>query len=367
MSPRVRRRGLAAFLVTTGLVFSLPGGVARAVNLNPFPGLRLLTIQTQPPVPGARFAIDGRELVTDARGIVTTLITKEQREAVHADRAAHLTVVSPALEFRSGARARFSGWYGTGSYKPGAIPEEIQRATFDVDFLTTFGFRTPHGQEVSPGRVSEMELRSSVGGKLFLTGPRRFAPRWLHGQRVTRGPNGLEVVEISYTIESATVSGSNVVNQSQQRFLPSRDPKMQIRLLLFDVRLQASDAVFGSPAGSSVLVKFPDGTTRRESLQRRASVTLSKLPRGEYHVTVEGAGPSTGQPFVLSRDQRVQIDVITWLDVLLGGLLLLVITGAVLYAGSHVRRRRRRARRRAGTLARHPAGSPDDHELVGSA
>lgn len=367
MSPNVRARGPVAFVLAVGLVLALPGGAAHAANRNPFPGMRLLTIQTQPPVPGAKFAIDGVEMVTDARGIATTLVTKEQREAVHTDRAAHLAVVTPVLEYRAGVRARFSGWYGGGSYKQGDIPEETQRATFDVDYLTTFRFRTPHGNEVSPDRVGAMELRSSVGGKLFLTGPRRFAPRWLHGTRVTRGPNGLEVVEISYTIESATMSGSNVVHQSQQRFFPSRESQVPVRLLLFDVGLRASDALFGSPAGTSVLVEFPDGTTRREPLRRRAGVTLRQLPRGEYHVTVEGAGPSAGQPFVLSRDQRVQLDVITWLDVILGLVVFLTIAAAVLYAGTRVRRRRRGGRRRASTSPREPVDAPDDHELVGTA
>jgi hypothetical protein len=66
---------------------------------------------------------------------------------------------------------------------------------------------------------------------------------------------------------------------------------------------------------------------------------LESLPRGDYRVSVDALGISSSRPIALSGDQKVRLQVISWLDVAIVLLGLLSIALALLY----VRRPRRAA------------------------
>ena len=78
------------------------------------PGYRPLTIKTLPPIPGVRVELDGTELVTGPDGTVRTLITKEARAALAADRDAHLRMISKHVGIAPGVQGGFHGWYQAG-------------------------------------------------------------------------------------------------------------------------------------------------------------------------------------------------------------------------------------------------------------
>ena len=312
-----------------------PGPTAK----HPLQGLRRLTVATIPPVPGMRFAVDGTEFVADSNGVATTLVTKDQRFAVRYARDQHLSVVTPVVEFEPGVRARFSGWSGKGQYRSGTVPEEYQRATFNIEYLTSFNFATPAGASVTPRTVDTMRLHSSTGARMLL---RRFTPVWLSGSLAATGSSGLKVHAVSYAIDAVTTRGASVVHRGQQVFFPSRREIVTVPLLLFDVRFVARDALFGGAAGSVLTLEYPDGTTRRLPLDRHAAVTVPQLPRGTYQARIAGAGPTYSQQLTVSSGARVELDVVTWLDtVLLIGLVLAVLA-ALMLVGRTMRRRNRR-------------------------
>ena len=120
---------------------------------------------------------------------------------------------------------------------------------------------------------------------------------------------------------------------------------MQIRLLLFAVRVTARDALLGFPIGSAVRLQYPNGGERREALGPRAELTLTSLPRGDYRVGVEALGISSSRPVALSRDQDVSLRVISWLDVAVVLLGLGSVALALLFA------RRPASVRRAGGVS----------------
>lgn len=307
---------------------------------HPLQGLRRLTVATIPPVPGARFAIDGQEFDADANGVATTFVTTAQRLAVRAARDQHLTVMAPVVEAQPGVRARFAGWSGPGQYRGGGpVPEEYQRATFDVEYLTSFDFAARDGARVEPRSLQSMSLRSSTGQRLRL---RRFDPVWLTGSLAATGPNGLEVRSVSYAVDDVAIRGASVVHRAQQRFFPSRRTAVAIPLLLFDVRFSVEDALLGRRAGSALTLEYPDGSSQRFPLGPGHAVTVRYLPRGSYHARVSGSGPDYAQQLSVSSNAPVTLDVVTWLDVALvvGALLVLVI--ALLLAGRAIRRRTRR-------------------------
>lgn len=341
---------VAGALVVTvaGTAGAAPGVAPRVAPAPPFPaptaahpfqGLRRLTVATIPPVPGARFSVDGREFVADGAGIATTLVTKDQRFAVRVARDQHLRVDSPVVTPSPGVRARFAGWSGPGEYRGGAIPEEYQRATFNIDYLTSFAFVTPRGEAVNPRTLDAMHLRSSTGARVVL---HRMGPVWLSGSLAATGHNGLQVRSVSYAIDDVTTAGAAVVHRAQQRFFPSRRQVVRIPLLLFRVTFVPGDALFGGSAGSAISLEYPDGSTRRFPVRSDGTVTVARLARGTYHATVTGAGPRTAQELTVSTSSRLDLQVWTWLDTALIVGLALILLISLLLAGRYVRRRGRR-------------------------
>ncbi len=347
MTRRPLARIVVALALGAGLAGLLGGPAAGAAGpavpgptaKHPFQGLRRLTVATIPPVPGMRFAVDGTEFVADSHGVASTVITKAQREAVRNARDQHLSVVTPVSEYEPGVRAHFSGWSGKGQYRGGPVPEEYQRATFNIEYLTSFSFATPDGSKVASRTVDTMRLRSSTGSRMLL---HRFGPVWLTGSLAATGHNGLQVRGVSYAVDDVVTQGATVVHRAQERFFPSRQKTVTIPLLLFDVQFVVHDAFFGSATGSAINLEFPDGTARRFPLDRHGAVTVPRLPRGSYQARVVGAGPGFSQKLTVSNGAPVALDALTWLDTaLLVGFVLLVLV-ALLLAGRSLRRRSRR-------------------------
>jgi phospholipase C len=249
-------------------------------------------IRTVPPVPGMRFAANGVEFAAGRGGIAHPppgLAGRRSRLA------ALNTDVAP------GVRARFDRWYRGGRI-----------AAIDLYYRVGPTFADLNGEAVDPAAVSSVTLMSSNGRRQTFTGNR---PRWLQGNRVIPESRGTRSTALSYAVEDAVVDGSSVVHRAQQRFIPSVSRRLEVRLLLFSIRFQVRDALFGFPIGSEVRLESPNGRERRASLGRGGEVTLRSLPRGDYRVGARALGISTTRPVALSGDQEVALQVVSWLDV----------------------------------------------------
>jgi hypothetical protein len=366
----MRRPSIVACLATAlvALIALVGSGAASALGAAPAPGptpahpyqgLRRLTVATVPPVPGMPFTVDGRLFAADAQGIATTLITKAQREAVRADRNSHLRVVEPVFEASPGVRARFTGWSGAGTYRKGnPVPEEVQRATFDMDYLTSFRFTTVGGDLVPARSLTSMRLLSSLGDLVRLDPAQ---PKWLQGSRTATGGRGLQSRAVSYRVQSVGTAGVNVVNRGQQQFFPSRQHEVFVSLLFFNVRFSARDALLGSSTGSSFVLEYPNGHSKSFPLHDDRPTTVRDLPRGTYHVTIRGAGPEVSQKLTVSKDQQADFDTVTWLDVALGVALVLAIA-----IGLVVLRRIVRKRARPVPIEIAPGRTAQSEELIGA-
>jgi hypothetical protein len=344
MNRRSTLGGIVVALVALACVNvgSVAWGAPAPVNpgptaAHPYQGLRRLTVATVPPVPGIPFAIDGRVFTADSRGVATILITKAQREALRADRSAHLTVVEPVFRSSPVARARFTGWSGDGQYRSGGpVLEEYQRATFDIDYLTSFRFTTTAGDPVAAASLRSMRLLSTLGDRVTVNPAK---PLWLQGSRTATGALGLQSQAVSYRVQAVRAAGVNAVNRGQQQFFPSRQHLVDVALLFFDVHFIARDALLGSSAGSSLRLQYPDGRTQTIPLRGGRSVVVRDLPRGTYHVTVRGAGPEMSQKLTVSKNQTAEFDTVTWIDIGLGVALLLVLVIGLLVVRRLVRTR----------------------------
>ncbi len=243
--------------------------------------------------------------------------------------------------WRDGRRIRFSRWIGHID-KTEAPGRDIEvAAAFDVDYLVRFRFVDPDGRPVPYGRISQVELRGATGAVINLTGQRLRRPLLLWGSRVVTLHAGLQLKDVYYRLQSVRMRGANVVNQSQQRYIPSQSRSFEVRLLFFDATVAVRDALFGSPVGAAVRVRYPDGSRERHPLTAARTVTIRSLPRGQYDLTVEGMGLPVSSPVAVTRDQTIPLKFVTWLDVAAGLLAALAFLVGLPLLGRRMLRRPR--------------------------
>ena len=86
-----------------------------------------------------------------------------------------------------------------------------------------------------------------------------------------------------------------------------------------------------------MILTYPDGSHERIPFAVNAEVTVAALPRGNYKVSVEGAGTSFTRPLTLSKNQSVDLQMLSYLDVAVVFGALVLVAGGLLVFG---RRRR---------------------------
>jgi hypothetical protein len=288
-----------------------------------------VTFRTVPPVAGVRMLSGGQIAITDARGRVTLTVRRTGRRLSPFE-------VPRVLPARIGSRreARLDGFFDSGRTVGLAVYTRAR-----LDFVDRAGARVP------AGRVGRVRLRSAAGELVTMQGS--VTPKLL-ASRVVRTRAGVRSVPVQYAVERVDVDGSNVVQRARQRFFPSRTARLRVPLLLYSASFAGRDALFGDPAGSAMLLEYPNGRTVRIPL-RNGKAEAAGLPRGQYRVRLEASGFSSARPVSLSRDQLVDLQVVSYLDmaVLAGGVGLAGL--AILLVG---RPRLRRRMRRLAALER---------------
>jgi phospholipase C len=279
-----------ALSVVVLVSLTAPPAVAQAPGPSAVPS----TIQTVPKVPGMRFSLNGAEFEADPEG---------RASPPWALGGAPGSLKALDTDVAPGVRARLDRWYlGRGI------------AAINLFYRVRPTFVDLNGEPVDPQVVRELSLRGSHGRRHVLGGGRSH---WLQGNRVVPESQGRKSTALSWAAEKVVVAGSTVVHRGQQRFFPSETRKLQLRLSLYAARLKVRDALLGFPIGSAVKVTYPDGQEQRQPLGPGAEVTLRQMPRGDYRMTVDALGISSPRPVALSRDQEVDIRVISWLDIVI--------------------------------------------------
>jgi hypothetical protein len=322
---------------------------------------RTLTVRTVPPIPRVTFRFLDRTFVTDAAGIATLDITVEERNALARHRASVLSVATPIVRLDATHRANFAGWSGKGTYRwsPSDPVGATETATFRTDRLVSFHFTDQHGAPVATNRIQRFEVRSNTGAiERFAPG----TPHWLASTEVVLGPGGPTERKRSYSVVTAQVQRSNLVNAGQQRFTPADHAAVTVTLLFFRVTFHASDAIFGASSNGRMVLTYPDDSTRTVTL-RNGRVTLAGLPRGLYQIAIRGPGPTSTRPVTISSGTTIQLAVVTWRDLGTGAALLVGAALFVLLAAILLRRRHAR-RGASGPSVPTPQPTQDEHVPV---
>jgi hypothetical protein len=281
-------------------------------------------VSTIPPVPGATFIVDGKKQVTDKKGQLLLRLP-----GVRTDRY-RLHVQPQDKRLGPNTIAKFSRWYGHST------------VTYNLHFHMRFSFHDLGDKTVDPDLVTEMTLKSRTGVR---TPVKQGEDVWLQGSRVVPFSGELVSKDIDYQVERAEVDGTNVVNRAQQRFTPHKQQSLDVQLLFYSLKVVTRDALFGFPVGEGIQLRYPNGRTVRHDL-KDGTVTLPSLPRGTYNVKVVASGVSFTRPVSVSRNQEVELKVISWLDMILAALALSALAIGLLVARRpHLLRRFRRRRR----------------------
>jgi len=264
-----------------------------------------IRVQTIPKLVGLRFALDGRIFATDQDGVAQIPVERP---------GSYRLEVLP-WDDRSRMQVEFSRWKDEvfTPYRDVRIPGALSfTAGFNVGYQVSFSFVDLAGQPIDPARIDGVTLKSSHGTVVTVSDMR---PLWLQSRRVVRRLQRLEDSPIQYYIERVMVGDANLVNQGQQRFRVGPGDVWQIQLLMYSARFTARDALFRFPIGDGINLEYPDGRVEFLPFVANGELTVRSLVRGLYRVRVAGAsGMAPISPIALSRDQDVQLLVVSYLD-----------------------------------------------------
>jgi hypothetical protein len=298
-----------------------------------FPVFEPVTFRTVPAVAGVRIRSGGQTVRTDGTGFVTLRVrrTGPGYRDIKAPRVL-------ATRLPSGKQARFGGLFESG-----------RTLGISVYARTELRFVDLAGEPVPTRRVTGAQLASGNGARIRIEGD---VTPMLQASRVLLTSAGPRSRPIEYAVERVEVDGANVVHRAERRFFPLRTARVRVPLLLFSARFVATDALFGGGAGTAVLLRYPSGRTVRIPLHDGTASAVG-LPRGQYYVQPDASGYSAERPLLLSRDQVVDLRIISYLDfaVVFGALAMLAL-GLLLAGRPLLRRRLRRVAGAPGRTAR---------------
>jgi hypothetical protein len=288
-----------------------------------------LHVYTVPAEPGVTLLFDGQPVTTDAAGVA--VIYTPYRLTGHT-----LKLVRPEWTSDHGRiQTKFTVWRSP-------LPEQKHSPTltnlvlrrnhaiqlgFRVSYQVNFSFVTTNNTSVPSSRISGVELRADGGSVSSVNGGRTIR---LLGVQPVQEAGTLVAHSVNYTLQNVVVDGSNVVSAGQQHLSPTRQQSAKFVLQLRQLTITAHDRFFGMHTGRTVVVTYPDGRHLSYRFDRAHQVVLTGLARGHYQVHVDGGGFLTSQAVVLSRNQIVNMPVLTWLDIITVIVVLAIVAVAAL-------------------------------------
>lgn len=269
-----------------------------------------LAIYTVPPVPGVDFKLGEQTYTTDENGVADIEVSLS---------GVYTLEVLPIDKnnLPSNIRMEFTRWNDNvftekrSVYFPRARRLEVG---FTVSYQVNQKFFDTSGELVDPSRVSSMTVRGVGNSHTF----DRAGLIWLPANRLTRRiGERLESEEILYYFREVTIDGANVINKGQQRFRIRPDDTWPIQVLLYSAHFSARDAMLNFPIGRGIELTYPDGH-KQEFLfdSSDAEIVIPSLARGSYTAKIIGVGGSAPPtPIHLSRDQSVELLMLSYLDI----------------------------------------------------
>jgi hypothetical protein len=325
---RPHRRPAAARLLSLSvlvwLATAVVGTAAVPAAAAPQSGPTAITIHTVPAVAGFPVILDGVAAVTDGNGDAHFV-------AAPGGLGERVTLNQVVVQI-NGRQVKANAAKVYHEAEGGTAAE----LALDLLYQVRFTFSDMAGSPVDASVINTVTVKSVIGEVIDLPA---HQDSWLQGSRVVPLQGSLEVKQVYWTVQRVEYSGSNVVNASQQRFQPDQQEDVTVKLLFYRVDVALQDAVLGFAQTGKIDLVYPDGRSRRFSLDGHGRLTLPALPRGDYTITTIGPGPNMSRPLALSRNQVVELNFYSWLDIGLVAAFLLVLAVGLPYLGWRRRRR----------------------------
>jgi hypothetical protein len=201
---------------------------------------------------------------------------------------------------------------------------------FNTSHLVSLSYLDPDRRPVDLKRVASATVTSSVGATQTY---RPGESHWLPAARVVRRAGGLGETLLQYAVDAVQLEGANVVNSKEQRFYPTPNLDFPVHLLLHNMRIDARMFLLDQPIGQGVWLRHPDGRSEWYAFGADGAIELRLLPRGQYLARVAAAGLSFPHPVALSRDQRVDLKVVSYGELALVIALLAALAIGLLLVG----------------------------------
>ena len=335
-SARAALAPAAAVVATLGLGIA-HGDTARAGGIY-HTSRSIFSVQSVPSVAGLKFTFAGTTQTTGANG--STLFTLTHDAFVQVEKSPFGLTQAVKLEptvFPDGRTYRIQRWYSADIKGIRTL-----RAAIDEYIPTKVGFVDPKSGPFAARNVDRVSLHRSDGAAFTFTGKQLERPVLLKATRVVPLAGTLVSKHLLYRVQSVTKDGNNLVNRSQQAFLPAESQKVTLQLLFYSAKFIARDRIFRFPIGSSITLEFPNGHSHDYKLDSSGELVLPALPRGNYRVTVHAHGLKMKMPVAMTRDQVATLNVVSYLDVATVAITLFAAACGLLLIGRPGLRRRLR-------------------------
>lgn len=319
---RTDSRGLA----TISLLYKFPAGTFHVVAI--YPGILSIglprvtaeadiviqpakvAIYTVPPLSGVSFKLNNKVYTSDENGVVNLVVGTSGVFSLE---------VLPIEEdhLPADSQVQFARWNDNVFTTKRTVYFPRSRkleAGFLINYQMNQKFYDTTGNLIDPKRVSSIVI-GGIGNTYTFD---KAGPVWLPSNRLTRRiSEHLESQEIVYYFRNVVIDGANVINRSEQRFHIQPNDTWPIQVLLYSARFTARDAMFHFPIGRGIELTYPDGHKEKfmfNSADRQ--IAIPSLARGSYSAKIIGVGGSAPPtPIYLSRDQDVELLMLSYLDI----------------------------------------------------
>jgi hypothetical protein len=297
------------------------------VRLAPVAGtVRVVTV---PRTAGVQFDLNGTSLTTGRNGIGVAPVSD-------------LNYVKEGLTLASSSAGKYQVSALRVSKMKSIVPKQRRLvAAIDVRRGVTMRFVDSHGRAVPASRVDEVGLTAGSGVVTSLVGTEIAVPALLLTRVASHIGSGWDVRPITYSLASVKINGANAVFTGRQRFAPLHGSVWTIHLSVFSMRLTVHDALFGSQIGTRTVLVRPDGSTIAETVSANSPSVLTGMVRGLYTVKIDAAVLGGTTSILVSRDDAVNLRVITLLDTVVIALGGAIVLPAVALVGVRIARRSR--------------------------
>ncbi len=285
-----------------------------------------VVVDTVPKVPGVMFSLEGGTITTDAagsgQGVVADLNSVADR----------LQLATPAAGSASVTVLRVV------KQSVGSAGQRRLLVALAVRRPIELSFADASGTLVPADEVNQVQLTSG-GTTVNLSGRALIQPVPVLAQTATQDDGIWQSRQLTYAVSTVRVNGSNAVFAGRQRFNPNTAASWRVSLAVFGVKVTVRDVLFGSRVSSAAWVTRPDGHRYLVHLGSGAPTVLASLVRGSYDLQVKAAVVGSRTRLLVSRDDQVNLRVVTRMDALVILLTLLALCGGIVWFGLSLRRR----------------------------